>query len=93
MAREAAVTAAVRRVRWRERIFGLARPLLPDGPARWTDGAPILLYHRVVDSDSRPDDPFAVAARAFDWQIAWLAEHFTVVTVRDLVILPNSVDL
>jgi peptidoglycan/xylan/chitin deacetylase (PgdA/CDA1 family) len=85
MDRKATVSAAVRRVRWRERLFGLARPLLPSGSARWSDGGLILLYHRLDDAGSPPIDPFAVTAAAFDRQIGWLADHFTVVTVRELV--------
>ncbi len=85
MGRDTIVSAAARRVRWRERIFGLARPLLPDGNARWNGGALIVLYHRVVAAHKPVRDPFAVTASAFDEQVAWLASHFDVMTVHDLV--------
>ena len=85
MDRDANTDSAIRRVWWRERLFGLARPLLPDAPGRWADGAPILLYHDIVGRGDRPGDPFTVTADAFDRQMAWLAAHFTVVTVRELL--------
>ncbi|HKS05498.1 MAG TPA: polysaccharide deacetylase family protein [Gemmatimonadaceae bacterium] len=85
MNRDAAVDAAIRRVEWRERLFGFARPWLRDAPGRWADGAPILLYHDIVGRGEQPRDPFTVTVDAFDAQMAWLAERFTVVTVRELL--------
>jgi len=78
------VSAAARRVRWRERLFGLARPFLPDGSAAWNAGTVVLLYHRL--SASKPGDhPFAVSVAAFEEQVAWLAQRYTLVTVNALV--------
>jgi peptidoglycan/xylan/chitin deacetylase (PgdA/CDA1 family) len=83
--REAAISASVRRIRWRERIFGLVGPLMPQAPVGWAGGAQILLYHQVVEAGRRPRDPFAVSVDEFDRQIAWVAERYTVVPVRELV--------
>ena len=85
MAHEGTITAAVRRVRRREVVFGLVGPVLPAGPERWTRGAPVLLYHRIAPAGRRSADPFTVAADAFDRQMTWLTERFTVVTVGELV--------
>ena len=85
MATDRRDSAARRRVRWRERIFGLARPLLPDGDRRWKSGALILLYHRIVDASAIGDDPFAVTPEMFDAQVRWLAARFQLVTVAELL--------
>ena len=84
MAPDRRVGAAARRVRWRERLFGLARPFLPEGGASWNAGALVLLYHRVSASEPH-DDPFAVSLRAFEEQVAWLAQRYSLVTVDELV--------
>jgi peptidoglycan/xylan/chitin deacetylase (PgdA/CDA1 family) len=78
------VAAAIRRVRWREHIFGLAGPLLRRGGDEWTAGAPIVLYHRVTPPGTRVRDPFAVTVDAFTWQMSYLAERYTLVTVKEL---------
>jgi peptidoglycan/xylan/chitin deacetylase (PgdA/CDA1 family) len=85
MDREVITEAALRRVRWRERIFGLARPFLPVGGAQWASGALILLYHRIVESGPPPGDPFSVTARDFSRQMEWLARNYRVLTVAGLV--------
>ena len=79
------VSAARRRVRWRERIFGLARPLLPEGDRRWKSGALILLYHRITEASAIGDDPFAVTPAQFEEQVGWLATRFRLVTVSELL--------
>src|SRR5688572_9816136 len=79
------VRAAERRVRWRERLFGLRGPLLPAADPTWTESAVILLYHRVSEPGHATLDPFTVTETAFDEQMGWLAAHFRVVPVRDLV--------
>ena len=76
---------AARRVRWRERVFGTLAPVLsPFGPhAAWTEGALILLYHRVL-ADDQALDPFAVDRRGFEAQVAYMAERFQLVTVGEI---------
>lgn len=78
-----AVRAAARRVRWRERLFGLARQLLPDADRSWREGALILLYHRIADAPG--EDPFAVALAEFDRQVEWLRARFGMLSVNELV--------
>jgi peptidoglycan/xylan/chitin deacetylase (PgdA/CDA1 family) len=85
MDRDPMVASAIRRVQWRERLFGLARPFMADAPGRWADGAPILLYHDIVERGAAPGNPFTVTADAFALQMSWLAAHFTVVSVGELV--------
>jgi len=76
---------AQRRIRWRERLLASAATLLPGRGAavRRFDGAPVLLYHRVVE-DGPPPDPFTVSLEAFEQQVAWLADHFELVTAGQL---------
>ncbi|MCB9833862.1 MAG: polysaccharide deacetylase family protein [Planctomycetes bacterium] len=77
------------RVRWRERLLDLAAVVLGpwstrSGRNRWKDGAPIVTYHRIVADPDPTTDPFAVREAAFEAQVAWLAQHFSLITVAEL---------
>lgn len=77
---------AVRRVLWRERAFRIAAPVFDlGGPAQaWTEGALILLYHRIRDDRGHASDPFSVSRSAFGSHVAYLADHYRVVTVGEV---------
>src|SRR5262245_50386563 len=70
-------------VRWRERVFSIAA-MFVRWPTNWAMGAPILLYHRVVEPGVRTTDPFTVTLDAFANQISWLKERWNLVTMQTL---------
>jgi len=74
------------RSRWRERLLDSAAAVTPGRAAaarRFTDGAIVLLYHRI--GDRLPDsDPFAVSVEVFEQQIAWLTDAFSLVAAEEL---------
>jgi peptidoglycan/xylan/chitin deacetylase (PgdA/CDA1 family) len=81
---EGAPTGIQRRIRWRERVFGMVAPVLPT-PSVAPSGAPILLYHHLAEAGTRPCDSFAVPVDCFEGQMRWLVERYQVVTVAELV--------
>lgn len=80
---------AARRVAWRERLLGGAALVFgkPGGDQRleWDRGSPVLLYHRVYGGQVPSYDPFGVTRSAFELQASWLAEHFELSTVAELL--------
>jgi hypothetical protein len=79
---------ALRRLIWRERLLGLASTFLRDpigasSPQAWNKGAPVILYHKITDGPQGPD-PIALDARAFERQVDWLRERYTLVTAGEL---------
>jgi len=66
--------------------FAKNTSILPWMRRSCANGVTILMYHKVLPEKLIPSYPFrnlVVDASTFDCQMAWLADHFDVITVRD----------